>query len=457
MHTMNPNIFREYDIRGIVGSQLTDETVATVARAVGTFFARNGARRIAVGYDARVSSPGFCELITRGLNASGCDAVVIGMVPTPVLYHTVFTKDVDGGIMITGSHNPPDHNGFKLCLGKSTLFGSQIQEIREIAFSGEFATGEGSVEQMQVLDDYISDITSRINMGPRKLKVSVDGGNGMGGVTAVPVYEKLGVELVKLFTEPDSDFPNHHPDPTVTENLQDVITSVRQNGSDLGIAFDGDGDRIGVVDENGRIIWGDELMVLLSRSILAEKPGATIIAEVKCSQNLFSDIEAHGGVPIMWKAGHSIIKAKMKETHAALAGEMSGHIFFADRFYGFDDATYAGARVLEILSNTDQKLSELLADLPETFSTPELRVDCPDEVKFSVVKTISDHYARTHEVITTDGARIGFPNGWGLVRASNTQAILVLRFEADSEEHLNEIRADVEAQVDAAIRHAITP
>jgi phosphomannomutase/phosphoglucomutase len=450
---IDKNIFREYDIRGIVGPQLTDETVAVLAGAIGIFFRKYGAKRIAIGYDARESSPRYSELLTRELNASGCDVVLIGRVPTPVLYHTVFTKPVDGGVMITGSHNPADHNGFKICLGTSTLYGSQIQEIREIAMQPE--TREvasvhgmaGTIEQMNVLDEYVADIASGINMGPRKLRVVVDGGNGMGGVTAVPVYRRLGVDLIELFTEPDSSFPNHHPDPTVTENLQDVIAAVRENEADIGIAFDGDGDRIGVVDETGRIIWGDELMVLLSRSILSKVPGATIIAEVKCSQNLFDDIEKHGGVPLMWKAGHSLIKSKMKETGAALAGEMSGHIFFADRFYGFDDATYAGARVLEILSNTDMRLSELLSDVPQKFSTPELRVPCPDEIKFDVVKRIADEFSRDHEVITIDGARIIFELGWGLVRASNTQAILVLRFEADSEDDLKSIRGIVESKV----------
>jgi phosphomannomutase / phosphoglucomutase len=456
---MNTNIFREYDIRGIVGDHLTDETVAALGRAIGTFFAQNSAKRIAIGYDARKSSPGFCDLLTRGFNESGLDVVLIGMVPTPVLYHTVFTKDVDGGVMITGSHNPPDHNGFKICLGKSTLFGSQIQEIKEIAVSGSFADGTGSVESIEVLGEYCRDIVSKTDFpasredAKKKLRVVIDAGNGMGGVTAVPVYEALGVELIKLFIEPDSDFPNHHPDPTVTENLQDTIAAVHANNADIGLALDGDGDRIGVVDETGRIIWGDELMILLSRSILATNPGANIIAEVKCSQNLFDDIAAHGGTPIMWKAGHSLIKAKMKETHAALAGEMSGHIFFADRFYGFDDATYAGARILEILSKSDKPLSALLADIPPTFSTPELRVDCPDELKFEVVAKIAEHFATTNEVITIDGARILFENGWGLVRASNTQAILVLRFEADTEENLNAIRSVVEGKVKEVISH----
>ncbi len=448
---MNVNIFREYDIRGIVGDHLTDETVETLGRAIGTFFNSYNAKRIAIGYDARVSSPRFCELLTTGFTSCGLDVVLVGMVPTPVLYHTVYTRDVDGGVMITGSHNPPDHNGFKICLGKATLFGEQIQEIKEIALSepSALAGGEvrGSIESWEVLDEYRRDIVSRISLGNRKLKAVVDSGNGMGGVTGVPVYRELGVELIELFTEPDSSFPNHHPDPTVTENLEDTIRTVRETGADIGIAFDGDGDRIGVVDEMGRIIWGDELMILLSRSVLAENPGATIIAEVKCSQTLYDDIAAHGGNGIMWKAGHSIIKSKMKETSAALAGEMSGHIFFADRFYGFDDATYAGARVLEILSKTDKTLSELLSDIPKTYSTPELRTDCSDETKFKVVAKIADHFAKINEVITIDGARIIFEHGWGLVRASNTQAILVLRFEADSDENLSEIRETVEAMV----------
>ena len=448
---MNENIFREYDIRGIVGGQLTNETVALLGRAIGTFFAANDARRIAVGYDARESSSGFCDLLTRGLNQCGIDVVQIGMVPTPVLYHTVFTKPVNGGVMITGSHNPPDHNGFKICLGKQTLFGSQIQEIKQIALRGNFADGSGSIEQLSVLEGYIADIISSIRMGPRKIKAVIDAGNGMGGVTCVPVFEKLGVDLVDLYTDPDSHFPNHHPDPTVEENLVDTIEAVTAYDADIGIAFDGDGDRIGVVDETGRIIWGDELMILLSRSILTARPGSTIIAEVKCSQRLFDDIESHGGKPIMWKAGHSLIKAKMKETNAALAGEMSGHIFFAYRFYGFDDATYAAARVVEILSNTEKKLSELLADLPPTFSTPELRVPCSDETKFDVVKQIAEEFSKTNKVIDIDGARIVFDHGWGLVRPSNTQAILVLRFEADSQEHLEIMRNTVERRVNELI------
>jgi phosphomannomutase/phosphoglucomutase len=449
---MNQNIFREYDIRGIVGPDLNIETVALLARAIGSFFAQNNAKRIAVGFDARESSPVFRDLLIKGLNGAGLDVLDIGRVPTPVLYFAVFTKDVDGGVMITGSHNPADHNGFKISLGKNSLYGSQIQEIKEIALAGKFADGTGKTETADVLEDYQREILKRLQIGERKLKVVVDGGNGMGGVTAVPIYQALGMDLIEMFCEPDSTFPNHHADPTVVENLQDAINAVRENKADLALAFDGDGDRIGVVNDKGEILWGDELMVLFSRALLKENPGATIIAEVKCSQKLFDDIAARGGKPLMWKAGHSLIKAKMKETNAALAGEMSGHIFFADRFWGFDDATYAGARVLEILSHTDKPLSALLADLPKTFSTPELRVPCPEEKKFEVVKMITEEFRRTNEVIDIDGARILFEHGWGLVRASNTQAILVLRFEADSAENLTKIQGFVESRVKDLIK-----
>lgn len=449
---IDKNIFREYDIRGIVGEHLNEDVVRELSRAIGTFFAQNGSRKIALGYDARQSSPIFAKILADGLNASGIDVISVGQVPTPVLYHTVFTREVDGGVMITGSHNPPDHNGFKICLGHAALFGSQIQEIRAIAEKGEFAAGSGTFEEIFVLDKYCDDLARRISMGARPVKAVIDAGNGMAGITAVPVFDLLGVEMVELFIEPDSNFPNHHPDPTVVENLSDTIRAVRENKADIGIAFDGDGDRIGVVDETGRILWGDELMVLLSRAVLAEREGATIIGEVKCSETLFDDIRAHGGNAVMWKAGHSLIKAKMKETDAALAGEMSGHIFFADRFYGFDDATYAGARVLEILSKADEPLSGMLADLPKTFSTPEIRVDCPDDAKFDVVERITERFAADHEVNTIDGARIRFPHGWGLVRASNTQAILVLRCEADLQEHLDEIEATIRGAVESLIK-----
>jgi phosphomannomutase/phosphoglucomutase len=448
---MDQTIFREYDIRGIVGEQLTDETVAAVVRAIGTFLIRNGAKRIAVGYDARESSPRFCNLLVQALKETGCDVLLIGMVPTPVLYHTLFTMPVDGGVMITGSHNPPNHNGFKVCLGKSALFGEQIREIGEIARSGNFQNGSGGVEKIDVLREYCKDIVSRVDLSPRKIKSVIDAGNGMGGVTAVPIYRELGVDVVELFTDPDSNFPNHPPDPAVAENLSDLINAVKQSGADVGVAFDGDADRITIVDETGRIWWGDELMVLLSRSVLNEFPGATIIGEVKCSQNLFDDIEKHGGIPLMWKAGHSLIKSKMKETGAVLAGEMSGHIFFADRFYGFDDAAYAGARLLEILSKTEEPLSTLLSDLPKKYSTPEIRIPCPEDKKALVIRKLVEHFSPNHKVVTIDGARIKFAHGWGLVRPSNTQAITVLRCEADTEQELQRIQNDLEEKVKEAV------
>jgi phosphomannomutase/phosphoglucomutase len=446
---MNTNIFREYDIRGVVDIDLTDEVVYILAKAFGTFFQKHNAKRVSLGYDARESSPRFRDLMIKGLTETGCDVVDVGMVPTPVLYFTQFHLDVDAGVMITGSHNPSDNNGFKVCLEKTTIHGAQIQEIKEFAVNKSFAQGEGTAQKQDVLIDYHNYLKENIKPGNRKIKVVVDGGNGMGGITGVPLYKDFGCDVIELFCDPDSRFPNHHPDPTVIENMQHAIEAVAQHDADLAIAFDGDGDRIGVVDEKGNVIWGDQLMVIYSRSILEEKPGATFIAEVKCSRTLFDDIAKHGGNPIMWKVGHSLIKSKMKEVKASLAGEMSGHIFFADRYFGYDDATYAGARLLEILSRTNKPLSALLEDLPKTVYTPEIRVDCADEKKFEVVRKLAEEFKKTHDVIDLDGARINFEYGWGLVRASNTQPVLVMRFEADTEENLKEIRQTVENRVKA--------
>jgi phosphomannomutase/phosphoglucomutase len=449
---MNPHIFREYDIRGVAGKDLTEESVYDLARAFGTFFVGNGVMAVSLGRDGRESSPRFGRLMAQGLNECGCDVIDVGMVPTPVVYYTLFQCGVGGGVMITGSHNPADNNGFKICLGKSTIFGGQISAIKELAFARKFATGTGTLKQMEIVPAYSQHIAENVKLGPRRLKVIVDGGNGMGGWVGAPLYRTLGCDVVELFCEPDSRFPNHHPDPTVVENVQSAIDAVAAHRADLAIAFDGDGDRIGVIDELGRIIWGDQLMVLFSRSILKEEPGATFIAEVKCSQTLFDDIRRHGGNPIMWKVGHSLIKAKMKESGAVLAGEMSGHMFFADRYFGYDDAIYAGARLLEILSHFDGPLSALLADLPPTVYTPEIRVECPDERKFQVVEAVKSHFQKIAEVVDVDGARVLFQHGWGLVRASNTQPILVLRFEADSTANLNQIREIVETKVRETIQ-----
>lgn len=465
---MNPNIFREYDIRGIVGEDLDDSTVRQIGRAIAVYFRENEATRIALAHDARESSPRFCEIIARCLNEAGCDCFLLGRVPTPVLYFATFTEDVDGGVMITGSHNPPHHNGFKISLGKESLHGEQIQKIKEIVLSGKSIGSSPDIEvtkfnkkgkmvsyqlekpkiyNLNILQEYQRQLFQRLDFGERKLKVVVDAGNGTGGITAVPFYYRLGLDVVELFCEPDSNFPNHEPDPSQEKNLQDLIAKVIETKADIGIAFDGDADRITIIDETGRIIWGDELMILLSREVLQKSPNSTIIAEVKCTQTLFDEIGRLGGNAIMSKAGHSIIKAKMRETGAILAGEMSGHIFFADRFYGFDDACYAGARVLEILSKTDKTLSELFSEFPKTFSTPEIRVPCAEEKKALVVEKLAEEFSKTNEISTIDGIRINFENGWGLVRPSNTQALLILRFEANSEENLAKICEIVERKV----------
>ena len=444
---MNEHIFREYDIRGLVETDLNEETVTVLARAIGTFFRRGNVKRVSLGYDARESSPIFRDIFAENLNKCGLDVLDAGMIPTPLLYFTLFNENVEAGVMITGSHNPAEFNGFKLGFNKTTLHGAQIQAIKRIALSGDFADGAGIIDKKDVSHDYSNFVADNIAMGSRRLKVVVDAGNGIGGIIGAPLYKRLGCETIDLFIEPDSRFPNHHPDPTVAENVEDAIAAVKKHQADLAICYDGDGDRIGVIDEKGAIIWGDELMTIFARSILKVQSNATFIAEVKCSQRLFDDIEQRGGHAIMSKVGHSLIKAKMQETGAVLAGEMSGHIFFADRFFGFDDAIYAGARLLEILSHTNLPLSQFLADLPPVCSTPEIRIDCFDDRKFNIVSRLTEEFKQTNQVIDIDGARILFENGWGLVRASNTQAILVLRFEAADETALAEIRQTVETRV----------
>jgi phosphomannomutase/phosphoglucomutase len=367
-----------------------------------------------------------------------------------MLYFSIPHFGVDGGIQITGSHNPPEYNGLKISLGGASLHGADIQAIGRRAIDGPFLSGAGTTTAVDVIAPYHAALVANAQLGPRRRKVVVDAGNGTSGPFAPPIYRALGFEVVELFCDMDPTFPNHHPDPTVEENLEHLRARVLAEGADLGIAFDGDGDRIGVVDEKGGILWGDQLMVLFSRAVLAESPGAVIVGEVKCSKLLYDDIRQHGGQAIMWKTGHSLIKAKMKEVHAALAGEMSGHIFFQHRWHGFDDATYAGLRLLELLSKTEAPLSSLLADLPRTYTTPELRRDCPEALKFKLVDAAIAHFkAKGHEVIDVDGARVELGDGWGLVRASNTQPILVLRFEAETEARLHEIQAYVEGELEA--------
>jgi len=438
---MNPQVFREYDIRGIVEADFDDDFIVNLGRAYATILHRAGKKTVTVGRDCRLSSDRLYHLILEGLLPGGINAVNVGVVPTPLLYFSVAHWKMDGGVMITGSHNAAEYNGFKLGVGPSTIYGDDIQEVRRIIERRDFIRGsqKGTLTERLVLPDYQDFIRRSFKFKPG-LKVAVDGGNGCGGVVAAPLMRELGISTIELYIEMDGRFPNHHPDPTVEANMRDLIAAVRNNQAAVGIAYDGDADRIGVVDENGRIVWGDELLVAFSRSILAERPGATVIGEVKCSQRLYDDIARHGGRPIMWKTGHSLLKAKLKEEGAMLAGEMSGHMFFADRYYGFDDAIYASFRLLEIISRENKGLGALLADLPKSRSTPEIRLECPDDKKFEIVRKAAEFFRSRYEVVDIDGVRVKFPNGWGLVRASNTQPALVMRFEAGDDRTLSEIR-----------------
>ena len=439
---INPKIFREYDIRGIVGQDLDETVVETLGWAMGTFFLGRGQKDVAVGRDCRLSSPGFGAALIRGLLATGCDVADLGVVPTPLLYFSVFFKKKEAGVMITGSHNPPEHNGFKMMSGEDTLYGKTIQALYEIVRKGVFPRGEGRLTALDVVSEY-QDYVARNVRFSRPIKVVIDAGNGTGGAVAVPLLRKMGADVVDIFCEPDGRFPNHHPDPTLPEAMEKLIAKVRESGAELGIGYDGDADRIGVVDDEGRILWGDQLLILFARDILPAWPGAAVISEVKASKVLYEEIERLGGRPIMWRTGHSLIKQKIKEEKAPLAGEMSGHIFFADRWFGFDDAIYASARLLELLSRSEKKLAALLADLPKTYSTPEIRIYASDEVKFKIVDEVRCELAARYPVIDIDGVRAIFPKGWGLVRASNTQAVIVLRFEADTEAALAAIQEEV--------------
>ncbi len=446
---MQANIFREYDIRGVVDEEISDQDVVTLGRALATYFQDQGIERIALGRDCRLSSDRYRDLLLEGLTAGGRRVVDVGVCPTPLLYFAVQHLKTQGGVMITASHNPPQYNGFKVLAGKSTIFGREIQKIREIAEKSRFVSGSGQVSRHEIIPDYWDYVAGIIKI-ERPLKVAVDAGNGTAGPVAVPLMERLGIEVVPLYCEMDGRFPNHEPDPTVLENLTDLIATVKDQGLELGVAYDGDSDRLGVVDEKGQVVYGDMLVAIFARDILKEHPGATFIAEVKCSKNLYDDITAHGGKAIMWKTGHSLIKQKMAETGALMAGEMSGHMFFKHRWLGFDDGIYASLRLLELVSRSDKPLSTWLADLPPVVSTPEIRVECPDAIKFQVVEEVKRRLSGEYEVIDVDGVRVNFPDGWGLVRASNTQPALVLRFEARSKERLEQIRALVEGAVEEA-------
>ncbi len=446
-----PAIFREYDIRGIADKELLDPGIRKLGQAIGTYLIRRHSGKVNLARDCRLSSDRLHDALLAGLLAAGCDVTDLGVVPTPLLYYSVFHLKADGGVMITGSHNPSDYNGFKVMHGKSTIHGEEIQKIREVLESGDYETGSGALGAFDIATPYVEEISAQFRL-PRRLKVVADAGNGTAGPVIRRILEKLNCETTELFFEMDGRFPNHHPDPTQPENLRQLVAAVLANQADLGLAFDGDSDRIGAVDEQGTILYGDQLMIVYAREILSRKPGATVIGEVKSSQNMYDDIRRHGGNAIMWKTGHSLIKARMQETNAELAGEMSGHMFFADRYYGFDDALYAACRLLEIVSNSGAPLSSQLSGLPPTFATPEIRIDCPDERKFAIVSAVLAKFQPDYDVIAIDGARIDFGRGWGLVRASNTQPVLVLRFEAQSPELLAEYRKLVEDAVAEASR-----
>jgi phosphomannomutase/phosphoglucomutase len=445
---MNPVIFREYDIRGLAEKDFDKEFALLLGKAHGTIIREKGGRRVAVGRDCRATSDAYAGAVIAGLAATGLHVYDIGVCPTPLLYFSLFHLDLDGGVQVTASHNPSEYNGFKLCVGKETLYGQQIQDVRAKMEKNEFQErAGGSIERFEIIAPYHRYLLQDVPRLKKSLKVVVDAGSGVGGPVAPPLFRQLGCTVWEIACTPDGRFPIHHPDPTVPENLELLIEKVRQEKADLGIAYDGDADRIGAVDERGNILWGDELLVLFARDVLERNPKAVIISEVKCSQRLYDDIAKRGGTAIMWKAGHSLLKAKMKEARALLAGEMSGHMFFKERYFGYDDAIYASLRLLEILANSERPLSALLSDLPPTVSTPEIRVDCPDAEKFRIAEKAKEYFRQHYEIIDVDGVRIQFPEGWGLIRASNTQPALVLRFEARSPAQLKEYRAIVEAKL----------
>jgi len=438
-------IFREYDIRGIVGDDLTVDVVRAVGRAYASRMREmtgSDALRITVGHDNRPSSPELARAMCAGLNASGADVILIDTVPTPTLYFADREFGTDGGIQITGSHNPSEYNGIKMVAGGGSLYGEAIQDLRRRIEADQYLDGAGTTERREILERYVEAVSSAVEL-PAPIKVVLDCGNGTGSVVAREALEAAGIEVVPLYCESDGSFPNHHPDPTVDENLVDLISLVRETGAAMGIGLDGDADRIGAVDENGTIVRGDHLLLLYALDILKTRPGVEVVFDVKCSKALPEMIEAAGGVPVMWRTGHSLIKERMKAGGSPVAGEMSGHICLADRWIGVDDAIYDAARLAELVAKSGKPLSSLAAAIPSYPSTPEIRVDCPEEEKFDIVARTVDHYRASYDVIDIDGARVLFEDGWALIRASNTQPVIVCRFEADTPESLRRIRDDV--------------
>ena len=435
------HIFREYDIRGLHETELTDEAATAVGRAFGTLIAEQGGATVALGRDVRPSSARLERAVERGIAAAGLAVERTGVVPTPALYYAVASRRLDGGLQVTGSHNPPEFNGFKMTRARLPLFGAEIQEMRQRIAAGRLRSAPaGSVADRPVLEEYRAMLAERLK-SPRGLAVVMDCGNGCAGTVVPQVFERMGHTVFPLFAELDGRFPNHLPDPTVPALLKDLQREVRARGADLGIGFDGDADRIGAVDGSGRIVYGDQLLALFARDVLTRVPGAEILFDVKCSQGLAEDIAAHGGRPSMWKTGHSLIKSRLLETGAPLAGEMSGHMFFSEGYFGFDDALFAAGRLLRFIAASGRTLGQLVDSIPRYFATPETRLACPDDRKFEVVETLKREFAGRYKVIDIDGARVEFGDGWGLVRASNTQPALVVRFEARTPERLEQIRA----------------
>ena len=444
---INQSIFRAYDIRGVVSTDLRPDVVELIGKALGTLYPQ--CQRVVVGRDGRLTSKQLADHLISGLRSTGVNVIDIGEVPTPVLYFAAHALKTGSGLMVTGSHNPPEYNGIKMVMDEKTLFGEMIQAIYDCIKRDAFSSdNEGSLEQVNILDDYIDTICERVKL-KRPLSVAIDCGNGVAGPSARTLFTQLGCELTELFCEVDGTFPNHHPNPSEPENLDDLITTVKQKNLDLGLAFDGDGDRVGIVDENGDVLWADRQMMLYARDVLSRNPGAEIIFDVKSSRNLSKYIAQHGGKPTMWKTGHSFIKNKMKETGALLAGEMSGHIFFKERWFGFDDGLYAAARMLEILSADPRPVSEIFNELPNDISTPEITVKLKKdgEQHVFIEKFVQQSNFADAELSTIDGVRADYKYGWGLVRASNTTPSLVIRFEAEDENKLNQIKQDFKKQI----------
>lgn len=443
---MNPEIFREYDIRGIADRDLTDDAVLAIGKGYGTYVHKSGINEVIIGRDVRLSGERIRGVLIDGLLSTGCNVIDLGVIPTPVFYFSSFHLDKNAGVMITGSHNPKEFNGFKIGLHKTTIYGHEIQDLRNLIEAGKFCAGKGNLTRVNPIPDYIAMILSKINF-KSGLKVVFDSGNGTAGLVIEELFDRIGVEGVYINTEPDGNFPNHLPDPTIPEYMQDVKSLVNELDADLGIGFDGDADRIGAIDEQGEIVWGDKLLAVFAEDIIKRKPKAKIVFEVKCSQGLVEYIDSIGGMPLMWKTGHSLIKAKMKEEKAELAGEMSGHMFFSDDYYGFDDAIYASVRLVKILAESKKSLSDLTSLIPKYYATPEIRVDCPDNLKFKITKELTNFFRQEYQILDIDGVRVIFPDGWGLVRASNTQPVLVMRFEAKTQERLVEIEQLFQSQL----------